>query len=1248
MTQQKLSIDSSEAQKAVDDLAAATERYNKVARRQVKVAKQQTDVAFDLAKKQKGLRREAALLAALMRRVLAEKKKDAEDLKKKKKIVDDLTKAQIKQRKEEEKAARAADAARKKMEKQRAGLIAAGSRQQYKLAKAAAKEAEKQFRRTQQAAMDSGRAIANAFRSVQQFTIFGGLLALQSALRASISDARELDRAISELKTISANTQQTMGEWAVVLRNVSNSFGVNALEVAEAAYQVLSNQVIKATNAMEEMSQVQEFLMESNKLATISVGTLDDAVSATTSVINAFGYSSNEAARINAILFQTIEQGRTRLNEFANSLGRVSVLSNQLGVSLLEQNTALSFLTRQGMNMSEAMTLLRNVELRLLKPTEAMKDLFEGWGFTSGQAAVRSLGLVNVLAMLAQKARESGDEAAELATIYGRLRTIVGGAALSTKEFAKEMDRFKGAGVKAANALEMRMKSLDKRLEIMSKEAKNYFIEIFGTPVIKNIVRFVENAGGATDALDGLFIALKTVAAAVASYVIVLHGYNIAMMLFAARTRDAMGMVTKSTKSVAILKALFFGFNPIMLAAAAAAAGVAYAFMTMKSEAAKLDEALAKAKERAAGLSEAFRQSSKSHVDSAMVDQQIEFEKQSMASAQAYSRFIAVIERGNMRIRGSFASTFDAIKKSISTAMDHAVRTTGKRLDTLIRNAESSMDRARGLADTAATGRRTLMTNRTLSKLENTAGDAKTVSPQYEAAIRQSRQQEQNALNNMDDRAYRDYTANTDRLINAYRDRLKKIQAESEKLVGSRTRAFDPLTGRQRIVTKKRPTNAGEALVAKKQLFKIEKDIAQVQANRLTELEKHAALETKRNAQKLVDLKKQEAALEKFQTLVAQIDSFEGSDKGVLRGLLKSAGAEARVAGVDAGSQAQLLAKGNALLLQIQRKADADKSSALTKSANEQYQILIEHQKKMNSKIADAAKEDAKERQKAHDAAIKEYTKYIEQLKLLKGKGLYTADYVKLTPGLIDVEIDKLEGRITELTRSMKAGPDVFNRSLNESLDVLAAVNKKFGELKTAHGNLFGLLGNSYTPSKSKVINNLIPLAVAIDDYQKALSKPGLIEAEGRLKVSIDKAKDAMDRLAKTFPEYARQAENGWTVQTVAAQDYNTVLNSIIRKLSQAAAIRKKLDKGNGKGFAFGGRVGFDHQPAMLREGETVMNPMATRRFGPTLDAMNSGNTTNINVGGINVTGGGGANDPRAIANMVIAQLQQMQRLNQM
>jgi len=184
------------------------------------------------------------------------------------------------------------------------------------------------------------------------------------------------------------------------------------------------------------------------------------------------------------------------------TLGRVNILSDQLGISFMEQQASLTVLSRKGIPFSEAMTLMRNVMQKLIKPTEYTENLLRSWGFTSGEAAVRSLGLIGVIQRFAQQALASGDAAAEFGEIMGRMRAIVGLAGTSQADLNAEMAEFQKSFDSNFDAYEERLKSVDITLKVARESFNNFFVTAFGDPAIRKIADMIQKTDGIKQALQ--------------------------------------------------------------------------------------------------------------------------------------------------------------------------------------------------------------------------------------------------------------------------------------------------------------------------------------------------------------------------------------------------------------------------------------------------------------------------------------------------------------------------------------------------------------------------------------------------------------------------------------------------------------------------------------------------------------------------------------------------------------------------
>ncbi len=164
-------------------------------------------------------------------------------------------------------------------------------------------------------------------------------------------------------------------------------------DVAQAAYDAVSNQVVRGAEAFK-------FLATAAELARTTQSSLTDTQNLLSSAINSYGLSVEDADRLSAQLFTTIDVGRVKVSEIANTFGRTTFLGNALGVTLEEIQAGLATLTVQGVRTSDAETFLTNVFQKLLKPTEATTRILNQLGVASGEAAVQTFGFSGVLEKL--------------------------------------------------------------------------------------------------------------------------------------------------------------------------------------------------------------------------------------------------------------------------------------------------------------------------------------------------------------------------------------------------------------------------------------------------------------------------------------------------------------------------------------------------------------------------------------------------------------------------------------------------------------------------------------------------------------------------------------------------------------------------------------------------------------------------------------------------------------------------------
>ena len=321
--------------------------------------------------------------------------------------------------------------------------------------------------------------------------------AFMRAIRDATTDVIELEKRIAEVQTISQNVPLAFDQWREGLKDVSEAFGLPILDTVEGAYQTLSNQIAEGAKSLEFMSEASQF-------AVTSVASTADSVNLLTAALNAYNLDIDKTEEVSAKFFKTIELGRVRAAEMANTFGRIAVPANQLTIKIEELQAAIAAATIQGLKYNEAATLIRNVLLKLIRPTDAMKELFAQWGVESGEAAIKTFGFAGVLARIEEHAQGSSTELGEL---FGRIRAITGAMLFA----GRGLDRYNNALAEITNAqesygraTEIVMQNVGKRLDIEFNKIKNFFT----VDIVDKWLRQIDTMFGGFDSITASVKAL--------------------------------------------------------------------------------------------------------------------------------------------------------------------------------------------------------------------------------------------------------------------------------------------------------------------------------------------------------------------------------------------------------------------------------------------------------------------------------------------------------------------------------------------------------------------------------------------------------------------------------------------------------------------------------------------------------------------------------------------------------------------
>lgn len=318
------------------------------------------------------------------------------------------------------------------------------------------------------------------FRLMQAQVIKRVFAEFQGQVLASIETAKQFSIAIAEIQTISRDANLTTEQWRSGLTALSDEFGNTQADVAEGAYQALSNQVGKAKDVFNFMATAQKFAAATNS-------TTEQSINLLSSAIKGFRLEASETDRIAGAFFKTIELGRVRARDMAGTFGRVGVTANELGVSLEQVLAGVATVTVKGTNFADSTVLMTNLLQKLLRPTDAMKELFKEWGVATGEQAIQTFGFVGVLQRLEIEAQKGS---ARLGDLLTNIRAVRGGFNFTgegLKEFQKNLKEIQ-TSTNVDEAAKTVLQSTGKQIQIEIQRIKNMFVNDFGDSVLKTIL----------------------------------------------------------------------------------------------------------------------------------------------------------------------------------------------------------------------------------------------------------------------------------------------------------------------------------------------------------------------------------------------------------------------------------------------------------------------------------------------------------------------------------------------------------------------------------------------------------------------------------------------------------------------------------------------------------------------------------------------------------------------------------------
>ena len=1042
----------------------------------------------------------------------------------------------------------------------------------------AGRKAAFEIRKSERAALGLDKAQQKVARSSQEILLswksIGRLLVVQvlhqsiALVRQTLEEvtrqALEYEKALAEIRTISADVTETTTDWANALRQLSGQIPFKQVELAEAAYQALSNQVIQTTSDLG-------FLRQAGQLAVVSAGTIDQSVSALTSVLNAFDQSLLRTRQISADLFQTIVLGRTRLQQLESNLGRVSILSAQLGVSFREQQSALATLTIQGLKDNVSKTLLVNIYNKLIRPSERMQEIFKEWGVSSGEAAIATFGLTGVMNKLFDIAKRSGDEVAELGEIFQRVRGTIGALGLNTSLTEENLEKFNHSLENFEQRLAAITEERAVKLQQQLVRLNNLMLKLGD-----GVLSLFEYLGRLTGGFDRLVI-IATKAGAVLLGIVAGNRIAAGVVAIQAAFAGVTAAIGAATTAAGVFNLLMGGL-PLLLGVIGG--GLAYLTASSITFGAEVQIAIDAAVKKFTELND----------------------KVSKEGRKALEDWVKELDKSLNQIKTSFAVVGTELQKMLN-ALEVDLKRAFKNLKSDVSDYVKAANK--GLDDQIS------KTQKLISKNERLAQQSKQRAEQL-VKERQSLQEEV---------AVREAIARGRGQNFFVRARLLE-QTGTDAGINQAKSIFEQVRDNEVAPARFRIDAANEVLRIEDKITRIKQkqiDLLNEQAAKAEKDRQRAEARAAADKQRLDDLKFAKAEFARAGTEFADFD-VEGFRAGATRPGKLGESIEDKVKRIrDAGKLTETeFTRLGTNLLDSARAADA---------SPEQIIALVEKLRDARSKLIADIQNDIQQ------ATLKDIqANTTRQLEFIRAAQKKAEDNVAEGLGLQDRAQEEIVSVVTEIQENIG---NVGSVTLKDLLATEEKISKERGKaivdeeklnelIKHREELLKIVVGFLNSPNTQEAFNleNVDALTerltIANESFNRGLSR-------------VDTGEGILVGLDTQFNNLIRQLGSEGLLreqQTTAVFDNTKSLKDSIKAMGE---LRRAIE--NRQGFATGGYVtgpgGIDNVPAMLTAGEFVMNAKATRQFLPVLRAMNNpqrfnsgGRVQNFNFGDIQIQGG--------------------------
>lgn len=317
--------------------------------------------------------------------------------------------------------------------------------------------------------------------------------------------AWDFEDGMAKVSTIADTTEVPISDLEKQIKQLSDSTGVEAGEIAENVYNAIS--------AGQKTGDAVNFVSKATDLARAGFAETGDALDVLSTIMNAYGLEASEVDKVSNDLIMTQNLGKTTVAELSSSMGKVIPTAKSTGVNLDELCGAYAVMTSNGVATAETTTYLSSMLNELGKQGSTAANAFaagtehikEG-GLTMAEAMEQGWSLSDVLSVLDEQAAASGTSINNMfsSAEAGKAANILWDNA---EKFNGAVEEIQGSTTATSDALG-NLETSGHKTEVAINQIKNAGLEFGQTisamlaPALQKLAEYIRNAKEKLDGMD--------------------------------------------------------------------------------------------------------------------------------------------------------------------------------------------------------------------------------------------------------------------------------------------------------------------------------------------------------------------------------------------------------------------------------------------------------------------------------------------------------------------------------------------------------------------------------------------------------------------------------------------------------------------------------------------------------------------------------------------------------------------------